>query len=234
VNTKYHPNVGTTFHNNPIPSPYLGYGTTIANSTLVTNTFSVLVNNNITTNQYQLFAFRLQTTPGQLYNLTLSLNGNTTNTNALNAYFLNNNIFIHSGNYNATTVFKDSFSRSTNESDIYSLDFLALSSESYLFASVQRYYNGTFYLNSTLQINLTHIPVKNLDLYSVSPNFTWNSTISNYELKNTKPLWNITGYTYPGSSKGSNLLIPLLVASGLVVIAAAGAGAVVYVRKRRS
>lgn len=241
VNTSYNKIIGSMnpFNHRITPVTNIGFGAEIPNSNSITNQESVDVNSDQTTNQYQLFAFRLQTNLGQLYNLTLFLNGNTTNTTSLNANFVSNNnygsfIWVHSGNYLGTTVFNERFSRSTNESDIYSLDFLSLSSESYLFVSVQRYNNGTFNYNSTLQISLTHIPVKNLDLYTMGQNFTWNSTISNYELKNTQPLWNITGYTYPGSSKSPDLLVPLLVVTGLVIIVGAGAGTVVYVRKRRS
>lgn len=133
-----------------------------------------------------------------------------------------------------TTVFNNKFKRETNTSAIASMDFLSFSSQSYLFVDIIRHYNFTSssYENATLKLVITPIQVTTLNLYSTIQNFSWNRTISNFELADTKPLWNITNYSYPGSSSGSNLVFPILVASGVIVGVAIIGGAVVFIRKR--
>ena len=200
-------------------------------------TFPINDNQTVTSRQNMVYAFNLVTTPNQLYNVTVFLNGNySTGANFLNATFDGTHVWVHSGNFLDTTVFGNKFFRETNTSAISSQEFLSLSSQSYLFVDIVRNQNATTgtYENATLQVVLSPVTVKTLDLYSAVQKFSWNQTVSNYEVVDTKPLWNITNYSYPGSAGGSDLIVPIAIATGAVVIVAVAGGTIFYVRKKRN
>ena len=203
----------------------IGSGYQIAIPGTITDQASTPFNDDKIRENAQVYGFTLSTSHEQLYNVSIYLNGNYST--GLNSTFDSYHVWVHTGNFIDSTVFGDKVFYSTNKSAICSIDFLSLTSLSYLFVDINRY---NFY-NGTIEIVLTQIPVKALDLWNYQSNFSWNKTITNYESANTKPLWNITDYSFSGP--GLDLLVPIVVITGSVIVIAAGVGGVVYYRKSK-
>ena len=207
----------------------IGSGYQIVIPGLITNQKTVPFNNDFVKQNAQVYAFYLSTTPDQLYNISIMLNGNySTGSGFLNATFDTNHVWVHTGNFIDATVFGDKVFTNTNTSAICSLDFLSITSNGYLFVDINRHslYNGT------ISVILTEIPVHTLSLYNQVQTFSWNKTISSYELLDTTPLWNVTNFNNSGGGLG--LLVPLVIVTGGVVIVAAVAGGFYYMKKKQN
>ena len=129
----------------------------------------------------------------------------------------------------------DHYYTTTNKSSKYSEKFLSVADTSYLFVDIIRNGTGiTSYRNASLEITLTPVEMKKLSFDVIDGAFLayYNETVSALEPIDTTPLWNITGYVYPGG--GEDLLVPALIVGGVVVVAVGVVGGGAMYRKRKS
>ncbi|MFX0170510.1 MAG: hypothetical protein ACFE9L_01190 [Candidatus Hodarchaeota archaeon] len=199
-----------------------------------TNTF--IVNDSKTLDNDQVFGIPLSLTPSRIYNITVYLIGNYSTidpipTNYLNATF-NNELYVHGGNFRSLEIFNTQTSeRYDNTSTWISLLILTVSDTSYLYLDLRRTDVGPGWGNATLQVSISEVPITNMEFLI---EYEYNHTVSDQEVF-TKEL--LATEIKPPEMQKTTTRFPLellLIAGGGVVVVAAIAGAIVYIRGRRS
>ncbi|MHA2497373.1 MAG: hypothetical protein ACXAEI_18015, partial [Candidatus Hodarchaeales archaeon] len=171
--------------------PYDGDGGyLVPQDTFVTpgGSVSYSVNDAIVTDDEQIFGIPLQTTNGQLYNITAKLTG-TYGADYPNASFTSQMI-ISSGNIGSAALW-DLINPESGDYTLGSSLFLSNASLSALLIGLDRssegYYDGrTHYRNATLTITLEAIAAPTLGFEIAALDYTYNSTPSTKEVKVTE------------------------------------------------
>ncbi len=103
-----------------------------------------------------MYGIPLNLAPYSIYNITVLLQGNYTNTGDLNASF---DIFsLFGGNLYTLEIFNTLTRTTTDTNDSQSLLILTVSTTSYLYLGIARGNNGTHLMNATLDVFIEQIP----------------------------------------------------------------------------
>jgi hypothetical protein len=160
----------------PFSSGDIGDGFFIPQSAVSSST-SYMINADVIQGADQLIGIPLNLVPFSIYNITMRLTGNFTDSN-LNASF--EMINMHGGNLNNLVIFNEYLTSTTDTSDVVSMLILTVSPTSYLYLDVIRSWNGTHFMNSTLDVMINQLPVTAMDF--AFPTHEYNSTPSSQEL----------------------------------------------------
>ncbi|MHA1970104.1 MAG: hypothetical protein ACW964_20210, partial [Candidatus Hodarchaeales archaeon] len=159
----------------PFSSGDIGDGFFIPQSAVSSST-SYMINADVIQGADQLIGIPLNLVPFSIYNITMRLTGNFTDSN-LNASF--EMINMHGGNLNNLVIFNEYLTSTTDTSDVVSMLILTVSPTSYLYLDVIRSWNGTHFMNSTLDVMINQLPVTAMDF--AFPTHEYNSTPSSQE-----------------------------------------------------
>lgn len=160
-------------------------GDFVPQSSIVTlgGSVSYDVNDAFTTDDKQIFAIPLQTTSGQIYQITANLTGTYAGSSP-NATF-SSPLIVSSGNIGSAALWD------LINPEYYTLGsslFLSNASASMLFIGLDRVYDGTYdgrshYKNATLTITLEAMAAPALAFEIATLDYTYNSTPSTKEVK---------------------------------------------------
>ena len=122
----------------------------------ISRSTSYAINDDIINETDQMYGIPLNLAPYSIYNITVLLQGNYTNTGDLNASF---DIFsLFGGNLYTLEIFNTLTRTTTDTNDSQSLLILTVSTTSYLYLGIARGNNGTHLMNATLDVFIEQIP----------------------------------------------------------------------------
>jgi hypothetical protein len=207
---------------------YFGTGTFIPTS-VVSGTGQFAINDDLTIDDDQVLGIPLSTTPNQIYNITLKLEGNYTSGGNLNSTFMGIN--INGGNLGNIEVFNSETSGVNETYRWINVLVLAVSSTSYLIVDLERADVGGGDLgNCTLKITSQLLTVSDME-YNLTDVQNWNPNRLDGEVRDKDFLFD---EIKPAEFPSGGLDLSFLLLAGVVVAAAgAGAGAFYYFRVRR-
>ena len=172
--------------------------------------------------QYVYYWVPLSVNSNNLYNVTVYSTGNFT---YLSNNYLNlsvQSVLVRGGKYtNLNTNFNNrNLMNDTN--DFSSQLILTQSGPTYLYLQILRNFdlNLGAYANGTITIQLTNINAKTLDFpdsfSQTSQTLTWNKTVSQYEVSDSKTLFKIEGKS--GSTPGFEIVVAAIALVSLPII----------------